>query len=81
MLTHIRLDAKMEEEIQKVISSELFSSKSEFIRDAIRKSIESYKAKVAQELLDANFKSFDAKHMTKKDRQDAFNELVKLKKL
>lgn len=81
MLTHIRLDSKMEREIQYVVNAELFTNKSEFIRDAIRKSIESYKTAMAKELLTENFKSFEGTHLTSQEKKAAFKELLKLKEM
>jgi len=46
-LIHIRIDANMRKEIQNVLQEGLFSSTTEFIKDAIRKSIEEYKMKKA----------------------------------
>jgi Arc/MetJ-type ribon-helix-helix transcriptional regulator len=42
-LVHLRLDAKMRDEINKIIENNMFSSETEFIRDSIRKNIELYK--------------------------------------
>ncbi len=42
-LVHIRLDAKMRKEIKQAVKDTMFSSESEFIRDAIRRNIENYK--------------------------------------
>lgn len=41
-LVHLRLDAKMREEIKNLVQNNLFSNETEFIRDSIRKNIEHY---------------------------------------
>ncbi len=41
-LIHLRIEKQLKEEINKVVNSGLFSNMTEFIRDAIRKSIEQY---------------------------------------
>ena len=40
MLTHIRIDQKMEKAIQEIMTNELYKSKSEFIRTAVREKID-----------------------------------------
>ena len=42
MLTHIRIDKKLDEAIESVLPDTYFKNKSDFIRDAIRKSLEEY---------------------------------------
>ncbi len=41
-LVHLRLEKELKERIKEVIGTGLFSNTTEFIRDAIRKSIEKY---------------------------------------
>ncbi len=43
MLTHIRIDEKLDKAIDSILPDTYFKNKSEFIRDAIRKSLENYK--------------------------------------
>ena len=43
MLTHIRIDKKMDRALDSILPDTYFKNKSEFIRDAIRKSLENYK--------------------------------------
>ena len=45
MLVHLRLEKQMLEAIDETIKNELYKTKSEFIRDAIRKSLEEYELK------------------------------------
>jgi len=42
-LIHIRIEKKVRDEIQKIIKDNMFSSESEFIRDALRNNIEVYR--------------------------------------
>lgn len=41
-LVHLRLDKKMRTEIKKTVKTNLFTSESDFIRNAIRKELELY---------------------------------------
>jgi Arc/MetJ-type ribon-helix-helix transcriptional regulator len=41
-LVHVRLDPKMRAEMKLLVKENLFSSETEFIRDALRKQIELY---------------------------------------
>ncbi len=45
MLVHLRLEKQMVDSIDTTIQEELYKTKSEFIRDAIRKSLEEYELK------------------------------------
>ena len=42
MLTHIRLEKRMDDAISEVLPNTFFKNKSEFIRDSIRKNLEYY---------------------------------------
>jgi Arc/MetJ-type ribon-helix-helix transcriptional regulator len=81
MLTHIRLDSKMETAIEEILEKELYNNKSEFIRTAIREKIEHYKTVRAKELLEKKFRNFHGERPTKEERVQAAEELIKLKKL
>lgn len=41
-MVHLRLESKMRTEIKKAVKNNLFSSESDFIRNAIRKELELY---------------------------------------
>ena len=45
MLVHLSLEKQMVDAIDRTIQDELYRTKSEFIRDAIRKSLEEYELK------------------------------------
>ena len=42
-MVHIRLDAKMRNEIKNIVKDNMFSNETEFIRDSLRSSIETYR--------------------------------------
>lgn len=46
-LVHLRLDRKLKENMNEIVSTGLFANVTEFIRDAIRKSIEEYEKRKA----------------------------------
>lgn len=46
-LIHLRIEKKLKDEINEAVKSGLFSNMTEFIRDAIRKSIEDYEKRKA----------------------------------
>ncbi|MBW2968662.1 ribbon-helix-helix domain-containing protein [Candidatus Woesearchaeota archaeon] len=46
-LVHLRLEKKLKKEINTIVKTGFFSNMTEFIRDAIRKSIEDYEKKRA----------------------------------
>lgn len=77
MLTHIRLDEKMEAEISQLLEREMFSSKSEFIRDAIRKSIEDYKTKLAKHLINKHFGKAKIPDKIERLTEEEYEEYVK----
>lgn len=77
MLTHIRLDKKIEQSIKEIIEIEHFSNKSEFIRDAIRKSIEDYKSKIAKEIIAKHFRSTPDKKVNREERKKVVEEYLK----
>lgn len=74
MLTHIRIDKKLDEAIESVLPDTYFKNKSEFIRDAIRKSVEEYKIQKRIDELKGSSKG----HIPNRDqRLKAFSEFEK----
>lgn len=74
MLTHIRIDKKLDEAIESVLPDTYFKNKSEFIRDAIRKSLEEYKVQRRIYELKGSSKG----HVpTREERVKAFSEFEK----
>jgi len=75
-LVHLRLEKKLKERIKEVIGTGLFSNTTEFIRDAIRKSIEAYE-------LEKNIRGLEmlrgkGRLLTKEEQKRAKAELKKL---
>lgn len=74
MLTHIRLSKEINSAIENILPSTYFKNKSEFIRDAVRKSIEDYELKKALKKLQGSSKGFAP---TKSQRKALFLEFEK----
>lgn len=73
---HLRLEKELKERIREVIGTGLFSNTTEFIRDAIRKSIEKYE-------LEKNIRGLEmlrgkGRLLTKEQSKKAKAELKKL---
>lgn len=56
-MIHLRLEKKIREEIKKAVKNNLFSNESEFIRDSIRKNIETYRKIKTLETLKSSMKN------------------------
>ena len=58
MLVHTKIEPEMKKEIETLAKEFHFSNTSEFIRDSIRKNIESYKKLKIQELIKKNLSKY-----------------------
>ncbi len=77
MLTHIRLDAKMDEAIDTVLAHTYFKNKSEFVRDAIRKSLEEYEVHTKLKKLQGSGMGFVPTREQRKRSFLAFEQKIK----
>ena len=78
MITHIRFDQNMEQGIQEMIKNNYFQNKSEFIRDAVRKSLEEYQMqKVLEKIkeLQGTGKGKTPKKLIEKDYENMLNNI------
>lgn len=80
-LLHIKVDEALKQEIERVSKERHFASMTEFVRDAIRKSLEDYRAQHALELINKNLRAKSGARPSRSERAKAVDELLELKKL
>ena len=71
MLTHLRLEKKMDDAISEILPNTFFKNKSEFIRDSIRKNLEYYSVFAKLEKIKGSSKGFAP---SLSQRQEYFKE-------
>ncbi len=82
ILLHIKVDEALKQEIERVSKERHFASMTEFVRDAIRKSLEDYRAQHALELINKkNLRAKSGARPSRSERAKAVDELFELKKL
>ena len=74
MLTHIRLNKDIDSAIRNILPQTYFKNKSEFIRDAIRKSLEDYELRKSLKKLQGSSKGVT---LTQTQRKKLFIEFEK----
>ena len=72
-----KMDSSLKKEMSEAMNP-LYSTKTEFIREAIREKITREKAKA---LINKNFRSLDKERMTKEERKEYIEKLFELKEL
>jgi Arc/MetJ-type ribon-helix-helix transcriptional regulator len=80
-LIHTKIEPHMKTKMQSICKDFHFANMSEFIRDSIRKNIETYSTQQALQLLEKNFKSMDGKRLSQSQRAKEIHEFLQSKKL
>lgn len=81
-IVHIRLGEKLVKAIDKVVEATTYSSRTEFIREAVRKQVDEETRREALAMLKANFGKGKGKttEITSKRRAEIFEEFLKQNK-
>jgi Arc/MetJ-type ribon-helix-helix transcriptional regulator len=78
-LIHLRIEPNIKKEILEITENNNFSSVSEFVKDAIRKSIEDYKKKIALQKISEHLGAYPDKKLKLKMKKEAANEALAYK--
>jgi Arc/MetJ-type ribon-helix-helix transcriptional regulator len=81
-VVHVRIGEKLIKAIDDVVKETTYSSRTEFIREAVRKQVEEENRREALAMLKANFGKGKGKtiEITPKRRAEIFEEFLKQKK-